>query len=38
MFMQDIYCKVDAAKQAIKNGKVMDGFESLKNIRKGYGL
>jgi len=33
MFMQDIYSKVAAAEQSIKEGRVMDGFESLKTVR-----
>jgi PHD/YefM family antitoxin component YafN of YafNO toxin-antitoxin module len=38
MLMNDIYRKLDVAEQSIINGKVVDGFESLRSIREKHGL
>ena len=38
MLMNDIYRKLDAAEQSIANGKVVDGFESIRKIREKYDL
>ncbi len=38
MLMNDIYRKLYAAEQSIVNGKVVDGFESIRKIREKYGL
>jgi len=38
LFMQDVYSKVAAAEQSVKEGRVMDGFESVKTVRAHYGL
>jgi prevent-host-death family protein len=38
MYMNDIYNKLQAAEKSVADGNVMDGFESLKNIREKYGL
>jgi PHD/YefM family antitoxin component YafN of YafNO toxin-antitoxin module len=38
MFLNDVYRKLDEAEQSVQNGEVKDGFESLKGIRKKYGL
>ena len=38
MLINDIYRKLDEAEQSIANGKVMDGFESLRKTREKYEL
>lgn len=38
MYMNDIYQKLQAAEQSISDGRVADGFEALKSIRKKHEL
>lgn len=38
MFMNDVYEKLIAAEEQIKEGKVLEGDKSLKNIRKKYNV
>ena len=38
ILMNDIYKKLDEAEQSIDKGDVMDGFQSLRNVREKYGL
>jgi len=38
MLMNDIYQKIDEGEQSIAEGKVMDGFKSLKDTREKYGF
>lgn len=36
MFMADVYTKLAAAEEQVKNGKVLDADESLARLRKKY--
>lgn len=36
MFMADVYTKLAAAEEQVKNGKVIDADESLARLRKKY--
>jgi PHD/YefM family antitoxin component YafN of YafNO toxin-antitoxin module len=38
MFLQDMYMKIAAAEQSIKDGRIMDASESMRIIREKYGL
>ncbi|MGE4271256.1 MAG: type II toxin-antitoxin system prevent-host-death family antitoxin [Desulfitobacterium sp.] len=38
MFMHDVYSKLIAAKEQLKEGKVLDGDDSLKSIREKYNV
>ncbi|HNX28722.1 MAG TPA: type II toxin-antitoxin system prevent-host-death family antitoxin [Syntrophomonadaceae bacterium] len=38
MFMLDVYSKLIAAEEQIKEGKILDGDESLKRIREKYNV
>lgn len=38
LFMNDVYEKLIEAEEQIKEGKVLDGYESLKNLRKKYNV
>jgi len=38
MFMLDVYDKLMAAEEQLKEGKVLDGEVSLKNIREKYNV
>ena len=36
MFMSDVYRKLNAAEEQLTEGKILDGDESLKNIKEKY--
>ena len=38
MFLNDVYRKLEEGENSIKSGDVMDGFDSLKVIRKKHGI
>jgi prevent-host-death family protein len=38
MFMNDVFHKLEEGERSIRAGDVMDGFDSLKAIRKKHGL
>ncbi len=38
MFMSDVYRKLDAAEEQLKEGKTLDADGSLKSIRKKYNV
>jgi PHD/YefM family antitoxin component YafN of YafNO toxin-antitoxin module len=38
MFMSDVYHKLKAAEEQLAEGKILDGKESLKNIREKYNV
>ena len=38
MFMADVYSKLNAAEERVKQGKVLDADESLARIRKKYNV
>ena len=38
MFVNDVYRKVEAGEHSVRSGDVMDGFDSLKAVRKKHGL
>lgn len=38
MLMNDVYRKLYDAEQSVKNGDVMDAFESLKELRENSGV
>ena len=38
MFMADVYSKLNAAEEQVKQGKVLDADESLARIRKKYNV
>jgi len=38
MFMNDIHSKMAQAEESVRNGAVIDGFESLRLTREKYGL
>jgi hypothetical protein len=38
MFMLDVYDKLRAAEEQLKEGKVLDGESSLKSIREKYNV
>jgi prevent-host-death family protein len=38
MLMNEVYSKLSEGEESIRNGEVIDGFESLKATREKYGL
>jgi PHD/YefM family antitoxin component YafN of YafNO toxin-antitoxin module len=38
MFMSDVYRKLNAAEEQFMEGKILDGDESLKNIKEKYNV
>lgn len=38
MFIHDVYEKIDAAEDQIKEGKTLDAADSLKSLRKKYNV
>ncbi|WP_347491346.1 type II toxin-antitoxin system Phd/YefM family antitoxin [Desulfoscipio sp. XC116] len=38
MFLNDVYRKLEEGERSIKAGEVMDGFDSLKEVRTKHGL
>jgi PHD/YefM family antitoxin component YafN of YafNO toxin-antitoxin module len=38
MFMSDVYRKLDAAEEQLKEGKTLDAYGSLKSIREKYNV